>query len=198
VPVAGNTFDYPALHGAVLERLGYSYASQSLGSLDALPDGCLADVILGKDRKGIGALSSAQREAVTRFLHGGGRLLLCGSYIGSGACGDDARMWARTTLHFLPGKPKASHNGLIEMQLSGGEKTVCQLFMQPNETRIACERPDAVEPDGVSRSIGWYADSFLTAGVATGRSILVLPFMPESVCEFDTLYERCVRFLEGK
>ena len=198
VPVAGNTFDYPALHGAVLERMGYSYVSSSLGSFDSLPDVYMVDVILGKEKQGIGALSAAHRALLTKYLHGGGRLLLGGSYIGSGACGVDARMWARSVLHFLPGKPKASQNGLIEMRLPGGEETVCQLFMTPNETRIACEWPDAIEPDGVSRGVGRYTDSFLTAGVATGRRILVLPFMMESVCEFDTLYERCVRFLEGK
>ena len=196
--VVGNTFDYPSMHGRVLQGMGYSYVSRSLGSVESLPQVDLVDVILGKEKEGIGVLTKAQRDAVSKHLQGGGRLLLSGSYIGSGADGGDAQVWARTVLHYMPATGKATRSGEIELLFPGNERTVCQLFTEPNEIRIACEWPDAIEPDGVSRRVGRYADSYLTAGVATGHSILVLPFMPESVCEFDTLYGQCVRFLEMK
>jgi len=194
--VAGNTFDYPLLHGAELERMGYSYVSQSLSSLGSVPRVAMLDLILGKQKEGIGVLTQEQRAAVERYLHGGGRLLLSGSYIGSGSPAESL-LWARTVLHYLPKTGKASKNGQVEMQLSRDGRTY-QLFTTPNETRIACESPDAIEPDGVSRRVGQYIDNYMTAGVATGNRILVLPFMMESVCEFESLYEQCVRFLETK
>ena len=194
--VVGNTFDYPARHGDVLAAMGYSYVSRSLASLERLPDVQLVDIILGKESAGIAALSQRQRKEVARYLRAGGRLLVSGSYIGSGTSDAEALTWARTELHFMPKAVNASRNGLVKMQLRGRETDTYQLFMEPNEWRIACEAPDAIEPVGISVRVGTYADSFLTAGVATGHRILVLPFMPESVCEFESLLTGCVQFLE--
>ncbi len=194
--VVGNTFDYPAMHGEVLAAMGYSYVSCSLGALDRLVDEDLVDVVLGKEAAGVGALSSAQRKEIARYLHGGGRLILSGAYIGSGTRDAEALTWARTELHYMPQAAKASKNGLVEMQLRGRETDTYQLYTEPNEWRIACEAPDAIEPVGIGTRVGSYADSFQTAGVATGHRILVLPFMPESVCEFETLWTDCIRYLE--
>ena len=51
--IAGNTFDYPALHGAAILRSGYSFVSSSDEAVEngkvILNDYKYADLILGKE-----------------------------------------------------------------------------------------------------------------------------------------------------
>ena len=112
--VAGNTFDYPLVHGRSIAQLGYSYLSTSD---EAVNDGTcrlslypIVDVILGKERATIfgndssrydfEALPQPFTEALTRYCHNGGNLLISGAYIGQDACeGNMASAHAQTFLN---------------------------------------------------------------------------------------------------
>ena len=56
-PVAGNTFDYPAVHGESILKSGYSFVSTSVKAVDEgtvyLNDYKLVDLILGKQKETI-------------------------------------------------------------------------------------------------------------------------------------------------
>ena len=91
--IAGNTFDYPAIHGASIVKAGYSFSSTSAGVVEAgavnLNDFCAVDLILGKQRTTtIGrnttprheALPTALQQALRAYTEAGGALLITGAY----------------------------------------------------------------------------------------------------------------------
>ena len=91
--IAGNTFDYPATHGAAIAKAGYSFSSTSAGAVEAamvnLNDFHAVDLILGKQRTTtIGrntterheALPAALQQALRTYAEAGGALLITGAY----------------------------------------------------------------------------------------------------------------------
>ena len=96
--IAGNTFDYPCVHGEALLAAGKSFVSSSD---EAVEDGTadlknypMVDLILGKEcqtKMGHGkhqpleykVYPKAMQERLTAYLKGGGRLLATGSYVAS-------------------------------------------------------------------------------------------------------------------
>ena len=95
--VAGNTFDYPALHGRILLSAGYAVSSVSTDFFQTMdPAGYAAvDLICGKQvttRVGRGAIPdrytvfpAAMQEVLRKYAAGGGSILVAGSYIGTDA-----------------------------------------------------------------------------------------------------------------
>ena len=93
--IAGNTFDFPAVHGKALLRAGYAFASTSAEAFHGHTDAFAVDLICGKQlttRIGRGAVedrysvfSDSLQVALRRFTSGGGHVVLSGSYIGSDA-----------------------------------------------------------------------------------------------------------------
>lgn len=94
-PVAGNTFDYPAVHGLALMRAGTSFCSTSLTALysgrinpsefDAL------DLIFGK--KGGNILDRNLQRVLENYLGNGGSLIISGANIGKTAFYDENRTY---------------------------------------------------------------------------------------------------------
>ena len=95
--IAGNTFDYPAIHGQAIMNAGYSFISASVKAVESEPwmlNGYrMLDLILGKQKEtpvGRGAVPSrykaftpALMAAVTQFTQQGGSVLVTGAYVGS-------------------------------------------------------------------------------------------------------------------
>ena len=95
--IAGNTFDYPALHGRILLNAGYAFCSVSADyfpSMDASPYAAV-DLICGKQvttRIGRGAVPdrytvfpAPMQDALRQYAGGGGSILVAGAYIGTDA-----------------------------------------------------------------------------------------------------------------
>ena len=95
--VAGNTFDYPAVHGRTLVDAGYTVSSvsaEAFTALDASPYAAV-DLICGKQvttRIGSGAVPDrytvfpeALQEALRKYAAAGGSIFLSGAYIGTDA-----------------------------------------------------------------------------------------------------------------
>ena len=91
--LAGNTFDYPALHGASICEAGYSFSSTSAGAVEAgtveLQEFRAVDLILGKQRTTtIGrnttprheAIPTTLQQALRTYTEAGGALLVTGAY----------------------------------------------------------------------------------------------------------------------
>ena len=105
ITIAGNTFDYPALHGSSLLKAGYSFVSISRSALSPdttptpdtppSPDTYSAiDLILGKEkqskfgRPGLHSLAfktfdAPMQQLLTAWCKAGGSVLVSGAYVGT-------------------------------------------------------------------------------------------------------------------
>lgn len=94
IEIAGNTFDYPYIHGKAMQTMpGISFAScsdEALEDENLLPDTYqMIDYILGMEKEAPGdhryykTFSSAMQRILTVFCKIGGDVLVSGSYIGS-------------------------------------------------------------------------------------------------------------------
>lgn len=106
--IAGNTFDYPAVHGEAILKAGYSFVSCSNESLSPNPSTTgregvspvdmkeykFVDLILGKQcqtkmgRGGVKELefktfSPAMQEAIAAYCEQGGNILVSGAFVGT-------------------------------------------------------------------------------------------------------------------
>ena len=94
--VAGNTFDYPYVHGKAILKTGYNFVSSSRDAVTAgkvnLEDYPIVDMIMGKQvstligRKGSSDIRYEVfpiklQKAITDYCNAGGNLLISGSYI---------------------------------------------------------------------------------------------------------------------
>ena len=97
--IAGNTFDYPAVHGAAILKAGYDFVSCSdetveNGKAVSLNDYKYVDLILGKEcqtkigRGGVKPLeyktfSKAMQEAIAAYCKQGGNIFVSGAFVAS-------------------------------------------------------------------------------------------------------------------
>jgi len=108
--VAGNTFDYPALHGSAIAAAdGYSFSScgkEAFATMDDLKPYRVIDYIAGLERdapwnlRAYRALPADVRRRLAAYLHGGGNLFLSGAYIGTDLQSDEERSFAETVLKY--------------------------------------------------------------------------------------------------
>lgn len=114
--IAGNTFDFPSLHGKAIEASGRGFVSTSVGAVENgsvnLQHYKVVDLILGSQKATImgtgqngaefAAFPRKLRNALTSFKEKGGRLLVSGQYVASDLSdtrGDlDAAQWGREVL----------------------------------------------------------------------------------------------------
>lgn len=98
--VAGNTFDYPRIHGLALMRSGYSFSSASLEAvLDnkvRLGEYPAADFIFGKEADGF--LSDSLYRILSSYCGNGGALLISGANIGKCTEYESGRQYPGTEL----------------------------------------------------------------------------------------------------
>ena len=99
--IAGNSFDYPYLHGLSLKACGYSFVSSSAAAVSSgaedLSKYKFVDLILGKQKsthwqrvsedsaKGIkfAAFPKTLQTRITSYCENGGNIFISGSYVGS-------------------------------------------------------------------------------------------------------------------
>ena len=213
--VAGNTFDYPAVHGQALMNAGYSFVSCSQQALENnyLTDGYkIMDLILGKQKEiktGSGLMptrfkifTTGLKNALRQFTAGGGSVLLTGAYVGSdlwdNAAGNDDEMgksFVKDVLGYEGLHGRASLDGTIttvdspDIRLSspGAWTFVSKL----NDKQYAVESPDAIRASD-SRGFTWmrYGENGLPAAIASDRGnyrTVVMGFPIEAV---TTVQER--------
>lgn len=111
--IAGNTFDYPLLHGqAIAQAGGSSFVSVSReafekGDVDEASFS-MVDYIAGLQRdvpyafKSYKVFTPAIRQRLERYVSGGGRVLVSGSFIGSDLTSEAERSFAARILHYAP------------------------------------------------------------------------------------------------
>ncbi len=213
--VAGNTFDYPAVHGEALMNIGYSFISCSQQALEAgyNTEGYrLMDLILGKQKEiktGSGLMpnrfkiyTAGLKDALRSFTSGGGSVLLSGAYVGSdlwdNATGNNdeaGKNFVKDVLGFEHLHGRASLDGTINsvdspdahLSSPGAWTFVSKL----NDKTYAVESPDAIRASD-SRGFTWmrYGENGLPAAIASDRGnyrTVVMGFPLETV---TTVQER--------
>lgn len=213
LPTAGNTRDYPLMHGRVLSDLGYSYCSCSsvmAGDTLALRGCDMVDIICGKQRTTIHQSSMADisdtiyevfpaplRAALIHYTRNGGNLLLSGMYIGSEATACTDTAFTRQVLRYTYRGDHATRSGTILTGKGVLPVQLARLRTQPNADIICCENAQGILPARGSAIIGTYTDSGMTAGVAYSGDykLVALPFILESIEDFPALYSNCVHYL---
>ncbi|MEE1062225.1 MAG: xanthan lyase, partial [Paludibacteraceae bacterium] len=91
--IAGNTFNYPYVHGKALHSLGFSFVSTSDEAFETYNNVdknhfCLVDYILGMEKetkcgmqKRYNVLNYATRKRLSKYLLSGGNLFMSGAYL---------------------------------------------------------------------------------------------------------------------
>ena len=189
--IAGNSFDYPALHGRALLAAGYSFTSCSNEAVEegivSLEDYRLADLILGKQcqtkmgRGGITPLqyktfSEQMQSALTSFCRQGGRLLVSGAFVGSdlwdnrvATSNETDKQFATEVLKYKWRVGQAATEGRVKGvgEVLGLKKQEFHFHHMPNSTCYVVESPDAIEPACAdATTVMRYSENGLSAAVA--------------------------------
>ena len=198
----GNTFDYPSMHGNTLAQMGISYVSTSIHAIESLEPYTLVDIIMGKEKgektDTIGCIPMHLRNAITTYTEQGGKILLSGSYIASDMRHTCDTAFTHNVLHYRYKTEKASTCGRINFQYNILPTKQYEYYTKPNPQVIECEWSDGIEPMTGGVRIARYDDTYVNAGVAyqdNKNRMIILPFMLESVKDFDALYSDCINWL---
>lgn len=192
--IAGNTFDYPALHGRALMKAGLSFVSMSKAAAEGLTeiksaDWSMVDLILGKEkqskfgRPGLHPLNyktfdAGMQQLLTSYCQGGGRVFVSGSYVGSDLwCNALAKPlkadqdFAARILKYRWREDRAATTGLINGVPSPLEADSMRLayYNKPNPESYVVESPDAIVPaDSCAYTAFRYTENGMSAGIVFG------------------------------
>ncbi|MDZ7331356.1 MAG: fibronectin type III domain-containing protein [candidate division KSB1 bacterium] len=193
--IAGNSFDYPFIHGSAIRACGYSFVSSSDeavwdGQID-LKNYRIIDLILGEEKalfvsgmnldnnpylkinQSFKAFPEKLRNNIISFLKTGGKLFLSGAYIGSELAGnkDTTQNDIKFAKEVLNIDWQTNHAAV-----TGKVCAVDSSFLQSHEVfrfnteyrpdLYAVESPDAIDPVPGTKTILRYAENRFSAGTA--------------------------------
>ena len=189
--IAGNTFDYPALHGAAILKAGYSFVSCSDEAVEhgqvSLNDYKHTDLILGKEcqtkigRGGVKPLefktfSKPMQERITAYCNGGGNIFVSGAYVGTdlwdnrlAPANEEDKKFATEVLKYKWRAGQAALTGKVNCVASPFPSLVGDYtyYNKPNSNMYVVESPDAIEPAvKEAYTVMRYPENNLSAGVA--------------------------------
>lgn len=200
--VAGNTFDFPSIHGAAIAYAGYSFVSASRDAVVSdkvdMKSYKLVDLILGKQKQtkiGRGVYPAEFKtfpvelqNKITEYCKQGGNIFISGAYVASDLWDTENplkedQQFAADILKYKWRVDRAAVEGKVKSiaspfpVLSGNYEFHSKL----NADCYAVESPDAIEPVGEnSYTIFRYSENNLSAGVAYNGSyktcVLGFPF----------------------
>jgi hypothetical protein len=189
--IAGNTFDYPAVHGAAILKAGYSFVSCSDEAIENqsqsvnMNDYKWVDLILGKERQtktGRGGVvplefktfTREMQEAITDYCYSGGNIFVSGAFIASDLW--DTPLSSKEDKDFAAGVLKYKWR-TGQAAVTGRVKSVVspyasftgkyRYYNEPNPESYVVESPDAIEPAVQDAyTIFRYSENNLSAGIA--------------------------------
>ena len=210
--LAGNTFDYPAVHGQSIAKAGWSFVSCSR---DAVQDGTVdmngyrvVDLILGLQKRSLqdtlfykdySTFPPILQQKIISYLNAGGKLFTSGSYVGADMISDLAdEQFTAKVLHYrwegpLPSETEHDIKGL---------RSKPEIRRQATASGYGVTRPDVLSPTEKGSTLLTYTDSRLTAGVGykdrRNSACLTLGFPFESITadrERDKLMRAILKYL---
>ncbi|MCU0644996.1 MAG: fibronectin type III domain-containing protein [bacterium] len=193
--IAGNTFDFPYVHGSAIRNCGYPFISASDeafwdGMID-FSDYKIIDLILGEEKTTLfpglnlennphlkingsyQAFPAKLKNKITDFFKSGGNLFLSGAYIGSDLVGnkDSTQNDIKFAKEVLKIDWQTNHAAV-----TGKVSSVDSSFIQPKEIfnfnteyrpdLYAVESPDAINPAKEAKTILRYTENRFSAATA--------------------------------
>ncbi len=166
--IAGNSFDYPYMHGKAIKAAGFSFVSVSLqsvlnGDID-INMYKYVDLILGKQKQtliGNGQKSPefktfplALQQKIRNYCQNGGNLMLSGAYIASDMYENnfiktDERLFLENILKIKYVSTQTGTDGIVKViqtPLVSTKKAEFKIHNKPNETNYYVESTDVIEP----------------------------------------------------
>ncbi|NDW08968.1 xanthan lyase [Dysgonomonas sp. 520] len=219
--VAGNSFDYPYLHGKSISKLGYSYTSCSSksvmsGAVD-MNSYKVVDLILGKQKQtlmGRGVkpaefktFPKKLQKKITDYCKQGGNIFVSGAFVGTDLWDNvkpqkTDQNFAQDVLKYKWRVGQASVTGEVKSVTSPFEiKGDYTFYNRPNPKNYVVESPDGIEPVGNNAfTIFRYSENNISAGIAfKGKyktCVLGFPFESlKSETERDALMQHILIFL---
>ena len=152
--IAGNTFDYPFVHGKAIQAAGkYSFVSCSDEAVEngtvTLEDYPVVDYILGMEKEDPAhkvyykTFSSAMQRIITSYCQSGGNLFVSGAYVGSDMSGTQGNR--EFTEKILKYGYQNSMTDKSSNRINGLGRTIT-IPRTPNETSYAVPAPDCIVP----------------------------------------------------
>jgi hypothetical protein len=212
--IAGNTFDFPYIHGLSIKHAGYSFVS---ASDEAIMDDKvdlkiykMVDLILGEEKKtrwqkpyadsvnGIQfeAFPEKLQEQLMDFLVKGKSLFISGAYVGSDlfSNGDNRSIdFAKNTLNFNLVTDHAAKTGeVIPTRLSFlNNISQFQYSRELNDSIYVVEAPDAITPQNGAETILRYSENQFSAAVGykNNYGVVVFGFPFETITKLEARNE---------
>ena len=204
--IAGNTFDYPIVHGEALMAAGYSFVSSSVAAfannaIDA-KQYCAVDLIMGKQKEvkvGRGAVPNRFKimtpelmNALTEYTKAGGNVMMTGSFIASDIWDkkdavETEKTFAAEVLGYKWRVGQAAVEGKVyavpSIHKALSEDGAWSFVTAFNEKVYAVQSPDAVFPADTKTgaTVLRYSENNIPAGVAASKDgyktfIMGVPF----------------------
>ncbi len=154
LPVVGNTFNYPTIHGKALAVSGlYSFSSCSRQAVETgkvnLNDYCAVDYICGLERNAphnlvpTKVLTPSIKKKLSAYLKSGGNLLISGSHIGKDLTGNaEDREFANEVLKYRHEGSSSTDSTLYVVGLG----TTLPITRTHSATRYWLQSPDILMP----------------------------------------------------
>ncbi len=197
--IAGNSFDYPYLHGVSLRAHGFSFTSVSdeavSDSLVSISDYPFVDLILGKEKethwpkpfadslRGVPfrAFPISLQRQLAAYLDQGGKLFVSGAYVGSELFrkGDSTDIaFAQNLLRFSWATSHASRTGLVRSTRDSffPRADTVRFNTTVDESFYLVESPDAIVPANGSVQLMRYVENEFGAAVGYRKEYGVVTF----------------------
>ena len=174
--IAGNTFDYPAIHGKAMLEAGHAFYSctneRFTSDTTISHQAWTVDLICGKQvtlQSGkYPVFPEALQSTLKEFALNGGNIIISGAYIGTDV-GDSSCDFVTQTLGYKFVTSNAGRHGVVK---SWSRSPVTNLgamsfSVTPNSSIYCIESADAIAPASKNgQTVVKYSDSNLSAGVA--------------------------------
>ena len=211
VLIAGNTFNYPQVHGTAIAAAKYPFISTSLeGYLQTNYNNSIVDLILGKQKEGLtGNIESSTRfkaflaklqSKLKKLTAKKGSLLVSGTFIATDLFANpyssDSAMiadadFARRVLGIEYESAFAAVSGNVGVEPFWANKynaSTTKYASVPNEDTYVVESPDAITPAnrGTAQSIMTYSENGKSAAVASienESAVITMGFPFESITD---------------
>lgn len=188
--IAGNTFDYPFIHGQAIKAAGFSFVSSGeravLNSTVKLHEYKIVDLILGKERQRFNPLDSTKidfktfepemQKAITQLTDSGGNILISGSNMVSdlvlaGNSMTTDRIFMEKVLKIKWIADKINNLNRVSFKISPlnefPESLNFNFYSYPNGKSYFVEAPDIIIPADVKAwKICEYEQNESSAGIA--------------------------------
>jgi hypothetical protein len=226
--IAGNTFDYPYVHGRAIKAAGFSFVSTSeksvLNASVKLHEYKIVNLILGKERQRFNPLDSTKkdfktfepkmRKAITQLTDSGGNILLSGSNIVSDLVLADnstslEKHFIENTLKIKWIADKINNINRVSFRVSPlkeyPENMEFSFYSHPNEKSYFVEAPDIILPaDFNAFKICEYEQNNSSAGIGYKGKYGVCAFgfpietIQEEKCRIDLMKSVLTFFTKHK